>query len=153
MQVWRLSQLPHAQTAFSGEGARLFAGRWNPAGVPIVYTSTSLALAAVELFVNLRSLRDPGDLVASSAVLPDSIEIESIPSHKLPSDWTSIEPSATREFGANWMSSSRSVALRVPSVPIRGDWNLLINPNHPDFPRIKQLPATPWHFDGRMFRP
>ena len=35
--AWRLVRQRHAATAFSGEGARIFEGRWNSAGVPVVY--------------------------------------------------------------------------------------------------------------------
>jgi hypothetical protein len=71
MRIWRLCRAPYAAEAFSGEGARRFGGRWNSRGVPMVYASTSLALAAIELFVNLEPGLAPEDLVCLSAILPE----------------------------------------------------------------------------------
>jgi RES domain-containing protein len=36
MRVWRLCRARHAATAFDGEGARLFGGRWNEKGMAVV---------------------------------------------------------------------------------------------------------------------
>ncbi|MBC8006624.1 MAG: RES domain-containing protein, partial [Prolixibacteraceae bacterium] len=38
----------YAGTAFSGEGARLYGGRWNRKGVPMVYTAGSQSLAMLK---------------------------------------------------------------------------------------------------------
>src|SRR6478672_8818937 len=76
MRIWRLSKARFANSAFSGEGARLFEGRWNFAGVPMVYTSTSLALAAIEFFVHLDPSVAPDDLVSVCAGIPNNLHRE-----------------------------------------------------------------------------
>jgi RES domain-containing protein len=53
--AWRIVQTQHAERALSGEGARLYGGRWNHKGTPLVYTASSLALAALELLVHLET--------------------------------------------------------------------------------------------------
>ncbi|MGA9671505.1 MAG: RES family NAD+ phosphorylase, partial [Terracidiphilus sp.] len=70
MLVWRLCRERYAGEAFSGHGARLYGGRWNSAGTPMVYASSSLALAAIELFVHLEPNQQPADLVSIAAELP-----------------------------------------------------------------------------------
>lgn len=119
----------------------------------MVYASTSLALAAIELFVHLEPGQIPGDLVCISASLP-----ESEPAHKLqPSDlppawWTDSDAATIRELGDAWMASRASLAMLVPSVPIRMEWNVLINPLHPRIAELQVEPAQPFIFDARMFR-
>jgi RES domain-containing protein len=152
MQVWRLCRAVHAADAFSGEGARRFGGRWNSRGVPMVYTSTSLALAAIELFVHLDPSQAPSDLVFISAALPDGEPSATVQAADLPADWRADE-TAPREIGDNWIRSGSSLALRVPSVPIPPEGNVLINPLHPRMGELKIGPPQPFIFDARMFRP
>jgi RES domain-containing protein len=40
----------------------------------------------------------------------------------------------------------------VPSVPIRAEWNVLLNPAHPRMGELQIEPPQPFHFDARMFR-
>lgn len=153
MQLWRLCKDRYREAAFTGEGARLYAGRWNPAGVRMVYTSTSLALAAVELFVHLDPRDAPDDLVIVSVLLdPDHVSIEKLATNQLPSDWRAMEHSGLRTIGAEWIRSNRSAALEVPSLAVEGEWNVLLNPAHPDFSKITLLEPKPFHFDERMFQ-
>lgn len=150
MHLWRIGRALFAASAFSGEGSRLFGGRWNPKGVRVVYTASSLALAAVEYFVNIDPSDAPDDLVASEAALPPTLSIEHLdPSFLLSAELTNTL--VTKKAGAAWIRSRRSVALQVPSLAIEGDWNILLNPEHPDFAKIQLLPHRPWHFDQRMF--
>ena len=73
MQVWRICSRRRSRTALQGEGSRLYGGRWNPPGVSVVYTSGSLALAALEMFVNLDPEDMPQDLVSIGATIPDGV--------------------------------------------------------------------------------
>ena len=152
-RVWRLCRAIYAQSSFSGEGSFRFSGRWNPAGVRMVYTSTSLALASIELFVHLDPTDAPNDLVVTSATLPASLTIEVLTPGDLPDTWRSLDNPALQRMGAEWIRSNRSAALKVPSVVVEGDSNILLNPAHPDFPKIQVDPPTPWHFDQRLFHP
>ena len=153
MQVWRISKERFRDAAFSGEGARLYAGRWNPAGVRMVYTSSSLALATVELFVHLDPSEAPDDLVAFSATLPaGEVSLETIDPEFLPADWRAMEHAGLRALGAEWIRTGRSCALQVPSIAIEGEWNVLLNPLHSEFAKITVQPSKPFHFDKRMFK-
>ena len=55
--VWRITTARFARLAFSGEGARLYGGRWSPKGVPVVYTAANQSLAMLEMLVQDQPLR------------------------------------------------------------------------------------------------
>jgi RES domain-containing protein len=153
MRIWRICRVAYAADAFSGEGARRFGGRWNSRGVPMVYSSRSLALAAIELFVHLEPSQSPPDLVFLSATLPDGEPARTLQPGDLPQGWWTEEALlATRELGDAWIRGNSSLALRVPSVPIRSEWNVLINPIHPRIGKLKIDPPQPFVFDARMFQ-
>jgi len=156
MRVWRICRAPYAAEAFSGEGARRYGGRWNSRGVPMVYTSTSLSLAAIELFVHLEPAQLPEDLVYLSATLPEGEPGRTIGTDELPADWWAdgATPGAltTRQMGDAWISARSSLAMMVPSVPIRAEWNVLVNPLHSRMSEVLIEAAQPFIFDARMFQ-
>src|ERR1017187_10731162 len=87
MRFGRMCRLYYALAAASGEGARLYGGRWNSRGVRMVYASTSLALAAIETFVNLEPNLRPADLVSIEGVIPDAIQTITFDVRALPERW------------------------------------------------------------------
>ena len=156
MRIWRLRRAPFAAEAFSGEGARRFGGRWNSRGVPMVYASTSLALAAIELFVHLEPGQAPGDLVYLSVDLPEGEPARTLDPAELPPEWWTDDvaagPGSTRDLGDAWIRARSSLALTVPSVPIRSEWNVLVNPLHPRMGELWIDSPKPFVFDARMFQ-
>jgi RES domain-containing protein len=152
MRVWRISKAKHARSAFSGEGARLFDARWNFAGTPMVYASSSLALAAIEFFVHLDPNEAPPNLVAVTAEVPDDLSVERVEIEQLPRDWRRTDHKDLEQLGTDWARSQRSVALFVPSAAVEGEWNILLNPGHPDFRKVRIGEPRPFHYDERMFR-
>ena len=87
LNVWRLSKERYAADAFLGDGPRIFGGRWNPVGVPMVYTSLSLSLAVLEVFVHMPKAAEPDDYVAVKATLQvDAQMLERLELEKLPSE-------------------------------------------------------------------
>jgi RES domain-containing protein len=117
----------------------------------MVYSATSPALAALELFVNLEPNEAPDDLLMAEAAIPDEW-VEPLNLDLLPADWRDLNNLACRDLGSGWAASGRSMALRVPSAVVDGDWNVLLNPIHAEFRKIEFLPPKPFRFDGRMFR-
>ncbi|MFY9675211.1 MAG: RES domain-containing protein [Terriglobales bacterium] len=152
MKLWRICRAIHAAGAFSGDGARLFGGRWNSPGVKVVYASSSLALAAIETFVHLEPNLRPDDLVSIEAEIPAGVHVERLDLHSLPRRWHESRDDTLRSKGDHWVRSGKAVALLVPSAAIRGEWNLLINPEHADFRKLKIEKPTAFEFDLRMFR-
>lgn len=135
----------------SGDGARLFSGRWNEAGVAMVYCASSLALAAMEIFVHMDPSVAPDDLVAVEIAAPDDVAVEEVGLRLLPKRWRATEVE-TAEMGTAWARSGRTALLRVPSAVVEGEWNVLLNPAHAEFGRVTVTRVAPFHFDERMFR-
>jgi RES domain-containing protein len=152
MQIWRICRARFAVEAFSGHGARRFPGRWNSPGVPMVYASSSLALAAMELFVHLEPNQQPDDLVAIAATLPKGEPARRLEPAKLPRGWWKSNFDPLRSIGDKWIRDKSSLALEVPSAALRVEWNVLVNPLHPAADQIKVEKPQPFHFDARMFR-
>ena len=148
---WRITTRRRARDAFSGEGARLFGGRWNFPGTPVVYTSLTLSLCALEYFVHVDPVVAPRGLVAIAADLSIVIEIPSVSLAELPAGWRRYPaPERLQEIGTVWAQAAASVALRVPSALIPHEHNVLWNPLHPDFHHLRPRPAEPFAFDPRM---
>jgi len=120
----------------------------------MVYASTSLALAAIELFVHLEPGQAPDDLVCISALLPEGEPARTLqPADLPPAWWTDNGAIATRGLGDAWIAGRSSLALLVPSVPIRAEWNVLVNPLHPRMSQLRTEPPQAFVFDARMFQP
>lgn len=151
--TWRVCAPEYAGTAFSGEGARVYGGRWNSKGRAVVYSSESISLAVLEQLVHVEDSAVLDAFVVVSATLDeDSIEILSPTS--LPDDWrTYPAPPHLEEIGDTWLSEHRSLALRVPSVTVKGQHNYLINPAHPDFASIEVSEPEPLDLDPRITGP
>lgn len=152
MQIWRICRAKFAGEAFSGLGARRFGGRWNSPGVPMVYASSSLALAAMELFVHLEPNLQPDDLVSVAATLPQGEPARRLETIALPASWWADDFEPLRALGDHWIREKSSLALAVPSAALRMDWNVLVNPLHPAMAEVEVEEPQEFHFDARMFR-
>lgn len=119
----------------------------------MTYTSSSLALAVLETFVNVNPAHLPGDLLKVSAELPDDVRVEHTPMEDLPHDWNHSRSDALRRFGDGWARRGASVALVVPSAVVEEEMNVLLNPAHADMARIAIAKPSPFSFDARMFEP
>lgn len=149
MRVWRLCKRRHG--AFDGEGARLAGGRWNQRGVPIVYTSETLSLAALELLVHCDPPLAPEDLVAIFAEVPDSLPVRRIEVSSLPRNWRRYPaPEALARFGTEWVNRGETAILAVPSVLVPRERNYLLNPAHRDFRQIRLGEAEAFALDSRL---
>ena len=152
MRFWKICRRRYAAEAARGEGARLYGGRWNSRGIAVVYASTSLALAAVETFVNLEPNLRPEDLVFIDGEIPETPETARVDPKGLPAKWHETRDESLRHVGDDWIRAGRIAALLVPSAAVRGEWNVLLNPAHPDFSKIKLRKPERFEFDVRMFR-
>lgn len=151
--VWRITTARYAGRAFDGEGARLYGGRWNEPGVAAVYCSGTLSLAALEYFVHLEPELAPKDLVAIPAEVPAGVSWAEIDAAVLPPDWRVYPaPEALKELGSDWVRSGRTAVLSVPSAIIPHESNVILNPAHPDFSKIRVGKAEPFSFDPRMWK-
>lgn len=140
-------------TAFDGEGARVFGGRWNRPGTPVVYTSGTLALAALEIFVHLDVPESAANLVAVPADVPASVLVGTVPASDLPARWREyIAPEVLADIGARWAQARQTAVLAVPSAVIPQESNYLLNPAHALFSKIRIGTAERFSFDPRMWK-
>lgn len=153
LTVWRLVKEKHARSAFDGEGARRFGGRWNVRGTPVVYLSSSLSLAALELFVHLTAEDARLRFAAIPVEIPNDLAINEFNVQDLPKDWRSEPPSDTcKALGNAWVERSETALLRVPSVIVPSELNYILNPRHPDFTKLRIQAPEPFGFDSRMWK-
>ena len=150
MRAFRIVKKRHALTAFSGEGARAYGGRWNHPGIPMVYAAQTRALAALESLAHYGGAERRMAFVTFEIEIPDKLAIQ-VEAAALPRDWRSDEPAAsTQSFGSEWQRGGRSAVLVVPSVPVPQEFCVLVNPEHPDIDKIMVNYPEPFEFDGRL---
>jgi RES domain-containing protein len=149
IRAWRIVRRNHVATAFDGDAAKNTGGRWNSPGSAVIYTASSLPLAALEVLVHL-----PGESILAKFV---SIPVDfdeglvtplNVP---LPPDWRDYPaPVSTMTIGDEWLRSKASPVLRVPSVIIPDESNFLLNPAHPDFAKLSIGTLKDFWFDSRL---
>ncbi|MFT5632320.1 MAG: RES domain-containing protein [Rubritalea sp.] len=140
-----------AHEAISGEGARKFGGRWNSPGRAMTYLGGSRALAALELLVNLPSpLSRAKPFRMIEVKIPKKLVVNYLLS-VLPEDWReSPAPRAAAVIGDDWLDVCGQLAMRVPSVLIPEETNILLNSNHPLFKEVICGEAREFSFDKRL---
>lgn len=142
MLAWLLCREPFA--ALDGEGARLYGGRWNTPGRPLVYAASEAALAVLEVRVHLDL---PPDL------LPDDYVLVTIDLDDLLAEDVAAMPTDPRAFGDNWLHTQRTPVLRVPSAIVPESRNSLLNPAHADSGRARIVGSRRFTFDRRLWLP
>jgi len=149
---WRIVPEEQAATAFNGEGARLYGGRWNSVGVAMVYASEHKSLAALEVRVHIDTTSKIKRYKSFAFQFDESL-LELFRPALLPEDWwQEPPPPSLQQLGDAWVASAKSPILAVPSVIIPDELNYLLNPNHPDFARIKIERPSDFTFDPRLLK-
>ena len=136
LTVWRILTTRFADSAFSGEGAGRYGGRWNRKGVPLVYTAGSQSLAMLEMLVQDQPLR--ARYLMIPAEIPTDLAIARVTTGQLDPDWRDAAAlEALRALGTQWAEGLTTAVLAVPSAVVPAETNYLLNPRHPDFARIR----------------
>ncbi|MGJ7032398.1 RES family NAD+ phosphorylase [Niabella hirudinis] len=150
MLVYRLVHTPYRED-ISGFGAFLFGGRWNSKGVYALYTAEHISLAVLEIVVNYdRSLyKMLPEYYLLTLKVPESRMVQ-IQQNVLKEKWVE-DFEYTRFMGDQFLQQQSHLALRLPSAVIPEESNLLLNPQHPDFRKIKITDSRPYGLDNRLF--
>ncbi len=149
--AWRLDNAKWTAQAFSGAGAALAGGRWNPIGVHVVYASRHLATAVLEKFIHLPKPVPAAMTFVQSEIDFGGIAVERPARAALPANWREEPaPLTTQQFGLEWFRSSRSAILAVPSAIVPDEENYVLNPAHPDFRKVKVSKPVRFVFDPRL---
>lgn len=154
---YRLTQARYQETAFSGLGSMRANGRWHRAGLPIVYTAESPAMALLEVMVHVDRARLLTMEFVELSCRFDEYLVESVSAYTgaagLPGGWDAFPwPRAVQRIGETWFETGRSVVLAVPSAVVQPATNYLINPHHPDFEKLKISSPRPFEIDARLSR-
>ena len=150
MQLYRLAKTKYIHD-LSGTGARRYGGRWNNKGTAMLYTSEHRSLALLELLVHASQRLLPADISLLSLTLPDRLELSAMPQKNLPGNWRQYPaPDTLADIGSQWLSEQQSVGIKVPSVIIPNEWNILLNPEHPDFIHITIKSVVSFTLDHRF---
>lgn len=148
--AWRITSEKYAETAFSGEGAKEYGGRFNSPGTPVVYTSESISLATLELLAKAGRRQR----LSGRVVLPVTFGEHSViacDKSDLPDGWDGRPYGpASQQVGDDWVQSEESLVLRVPSVVVPAEYNYLINPGHPEFEELEIGEPRPLDRDPRL---
>jgi RES domain-containing protein len=148
--AWRIVRAARVNSAFTGEGGRLYGGRWNSRGTAVVYVSEHESLAALELLVHTIPLSPIEQYLSFRLEWQDKLT-EYFPLKNLPLHWNTEPPtSETMQIGDEWIRRGSSVALAVPSVLSTSEMNFLLNAKHPDFKKIKISQPIEYRFDLRL---
>lgn len=150
MKLFRIAKSEHIDD-LSGEGARIYGGRWYEKGIPVIYVSESLSLAALEYLIHIPLVLAPPDLQYRTFSIPKNVKSTVVKTAVLPEDWDGLPFSdETVQIGSRWARSAKTLLLRVPSVIVPGECNFLINPKHPDIRKVKASNPEPFIFDDRL---
>lgn len=148
MILYRFSRSEYAN--ISGEGARLKGGRWNSKGFPVIYTSSAISLALLELLIHSASYEEIHSNVLIQIEVPD-IPIKSLAKTSLKLNWQK-DIDYSRFIGNEFLKNKESLLLKVPSAVIPDEYNVLINPGHSGVKKVKLISAKIFEFDIRLFK-
>lgn len=122
-------------------------GRWNSGGRQVIYASCSASTALLEFLVHLESSLPDALACVRAALRPADVDVL----ERLPDGWRERPYRAdVQEAGDRWLDARRSLALRVPSVVAPASYNVLINPEHPDFGQVAVEFTEAFRLDSRL---
>lgn len=137
----------------SGTGARIYGGRWNHQGYPVVYASNSRSLAALEFLVHVSMALAPEDLSILEINITGTVKIESVNESQLPLNWRDYPaPEQLADIGTIWLKSKSSLLFEIPSAVVNKEVNILINPLHEDIKHVSLASIEKFSFDSRLIR-
>jgi len=151
IKLYRISTSEHIED-LSGTGARILGGRWNHPGYPVIYTSGSRSLAALEFLVHVPMALAPENLSIAEINIQKNIARESVKEGLLPPNWRDYPaPEQLADVGTTWIKSKSALLLDIPSAVVGKEVNTLVNPLHPDIKFVKLVKIEKFSFDSRLF--
>jgi RES domain-containing protein len=154
MTLWRIgTDAPDYEAhEISGRGAETSGGRWNQMGTPMLYTTTSRALACLETIVHLADEPLPLNRYLVKVTVPMAAwKAAAVVDPRKLVGWDA-EPAgkASLDWGTNWAAAKSTLLARVPSIIVPEESNVLINPAHPDAADIRAVKVRKWVYDLRF---
>ena len=153
MEVYRIAQEKYAAD-LTGNGARLFGGRWNSEGQYALYAASSRALALLETLVHtpMQILKEKKYKVVTLSI-PNNAPTETIHLKKLKADWDAWDLMYyTQKMGNLFLQNNENFLLQVPSVLVHEEMNYIINPLHPLLKEVKITFERDLKFNARLLK-
>lgn len=149
MTIYRLTTGNFADD-ISGQGAKIYGGRWNPVGIGVVYMSEFISLSILEILVRVDKFSSPDTYTLLSIQIPED-SVATIELKKLRQSWQNhIE--YTRSIGDEFLKANQTLVLKVPSAIVPQEHNFLINPLHKDFKKVKIIDSELLELDKRLLQ-
>ncbi len=150
MRLYRIAKQRYIED-FSGEGAKLYGGRWNKRGTHLLYFSSSLSLCVLEILVHFNQGYTPTDLYFVEIEVPDRLINFKVDLSEVKAYLRDNPPHfSTQQFGSNWVNKNDDFALALPSAVLPIEDNVIINPNHKNWSKVKVLKTEPLNLDARV---
>ncbi len=152
MDVYRIMQEEYADD-LSGNGSRIFGGRWNSEGNYALYTSESRSLALLETLAHSPfKLLQKKVYCLVTIYVPGNNEMGIINPNDLPEGWNSAMPhTATKKTGDAFLKQKKQLILKIPSVMMPEEFNYLLNPLHGSYKSVTVKQKRIISFDDRIF--
>ena len=148
MLVYRITKRRRAED-LSGTGAAIFPGRWNRAGVPVLYTGESIEIALLETIVHMKGEFVP-DLSIITLEIPGRSVMKLLP-EQLPKTWFhNPAPAYLSEIAQKWINAGKHLALKVPSSIVHSSFNYVLNCHHSRYSEVSIKSIEPFYFDHRL---
>ena len=153
MQVFRITKTKY-QNDLSGKGAELFGGRWNPIGTPALYTSAYRSLCILELLVHTPKEIIPPNYIIQTIEIPKKLEREIVEfdNATLAKNWDALQHEQWTEQLGRQQFEAGKLGIKVPSAIIEFEYNIVLNPNHSTFKKIKLVDKIDFKLDMRLFK-
>jgi RES domain-containing protein len=137
----------------SGQGAKIYGGRWNAVGNAMLYSSYSPSLAMLEFACNASGITKTIQTSLLTLKLDSKVKIEIITLNDLPANWQQVpSPDSLKVIGNNWLKSNKTLVLKVPSAIMPLESNLLINSLHKDFYKLEIENFVDMNIDSRILK-
>ena len=83
--------------------------------------------------------------------IPTRNTIIELQKNELPLNWQAYpSPDSLKKIGDLWLQNKNSLALKVPSAVVDVEYNVLLNPLHKDFNKVKVIGVKPYQIDKRL---
>lgn len=147
MLLYRITRQSFAD--LSGDGSRLYGGRWNSEGRAAVYLASSRSLAMLEALVHLDPTNIPDNLCLMQIEVFD--DVQELDLKLLPENWERYDDQyVLKQIGNNFLLKKEKLLLKVPSAIVKQEFNFLFNPLHPKAVEAKIISTEPFIFDSRL---
>lgn len=151
MELYRITQQEFAED-LSGNGAKLFGGRWNSEGFFALYTSSSRSLALLETLAHTPAkMLEVKVYHLITLAVPDNLVTQKVAVKNLQNGWDAPDTRPfTKKIGDAFLTEKKYLMMQVPSVMMPEEMNYVINPMHTDMKQVKLVNKRRIDFDKRV---